>query len=163
VELPDEDANPIRHPYGDYTHWSPDGRYKFEWTPYTPAIKAWENAERRLRNALGHLHDARQLPGFALNGLQGEHDRMLGALKEISEDTEVSVRESGAVLEVLRAAHRDYAAANEVSLEEYRRLMGMVDLVGTGQLEADWKRSQDEAASEADRDRTIFPFDGKKD
>ena len=78
--IPDEDLNPHRHAYGDYTHPSRDLRYRFEWTPFTPAIRAWQNAGRHLDSAVRNLAEARRLPGLALNGLADDHVQMMAAL-----------------------------------------------------------------------------------
>jgi hypothetical protein len=76
--FPDEE----KYKYGDYTHTSRDGRFKFEWTPFTPAVVAWGNAAGHLRRAHWHLTEAKKLNSFALNGLGGEHDRYRESLEE---------------------------------------------------------------------------------
>jgi hypothetical protein len=158
ARIPHEDLYP-RHQYGDYTHTSPGGGYRFEWTPYTPAIVAWQKAEFRIRSVLANLRAARQLPGFALNGLQGEHQRMMTALDKFIEDGETSRREALNVIRVLEEAHRDYAAANEASYEEYQRVMALIDGVIGDQTDRRWRQEYHEGQSEGRRDRDIFPYD----
>jgi hypothetical protein len=157
--LPEDDRNPHRHAYGDYTHDSANGRYRFEWTPFRPAIEAWENAERYLKAAIDNLVDAQQLPGFALNGLSDEHAHMMGALKVLVEDAQACHGEAIKVVKVLDVANTDYANANEASLEQYQQLMGMVDLVRTGQTMVNADREATEIAADQKSDKDIGPFD----
>src|SRR5690242_16927842 len=105
--IPDEDVNPYRHPYGDYTHYSKNLAYRFEWTPFTPAIVAWRNAESYLKTALDNLAEAQKLPGFALNGLAEEHLQMMSTLKVLAEDLQASHTEAGKVVQVLEVANTD--------------------------------------------------------
>jgi hypothetical protein len=160
--IPEEDLNPHRHAYGDYTHYNQGFTYRFEWTPFTPAIQAWQNAEYYLKAALDNLADAQKLPGFALNGLADEHVQMMAVLKVLAEDTQACHVEAGKVVKVLEVANTDYANSNEASLAEYQKLMGVIDGVRTTQ--GGTRRGQDttEAGAEAQRDKDIFPFDGKK-
>lgn len=160
--LPEEDVNPYRHAYGDYTHYNPSLTYRFEWTPFTPAIQAWQNAEYYLKAALEDLADAQKLPGFALNGLADEHVQMMATLKVLAEDTQACHTEAGKVVKVLEVANTDYAHSNEASLAEYQKLIGVIDGVRSSQ--GSTRRSQDatEQSAESQRDKDIFPFDGTR-
>jgi hypothetical protein len=160
--IPEEDLNPYRHAYGDYTHYNGNLTYRFEWTPFTPAIRAWQNAENYLKAALGDLADAQKLTGFALNGLADEHVQMMATLKVLAEDTQACHTEAGKVVKVLEVANTDYANSNEASLEEYKKLMAAID--GTRTTQGTTRRTQDttEQGQEAQRDKDIFPFDGTR-
>lgn len=160
--IPEEDLNPYRHAYGDYTHLSPNLKYRFEWTPFTPAIKAWENAEYHLKQALADLAEAQKLPGFALNGLADEHVQMMGTLKVLAEDAQACQVEAGKVTQALQVANTDYANANEASLQDYRSLMAAVDGVRANQTGRHRGGDDTERRTEEQRDREVFPFDGKK-
>jgi hypothetical protein len=149
------------HPYGDFTHTT-SGGYKFEWTPFTPAIVAWQNAERYLKSAIGHLAEAQKLPGFALNGLADEHAQMIQTLKVLAEDAQTCQTEAAKVVKVLEAANTDYANANEASKAEYESLMATIDLSRMGRGEANAWDDLREMQAEEKRDQEIFPFDGKK-
>jgi hypothetical protein len=157
--LSEDDANPYRHAYGDYTHDSPNGRYHFEWTPFRPAIESWGNAEHYLKKAIEDLAEARKLPGFGLNGLGDEHQHMMGALEVLmgdAQDTQVAV---GRLVQAMQVANDDYARANEASLAQYQQLMGIVDLVRQGQTFTRADRDAVEIADERKLDQDIRPFD----
>jgi hypothetical protein len=160
--IPYEDLVPYRHAYGNYTHPSPNLRYRFEWTPFTPAIVAWQNAEHHLKAALANLADAQKLPGFALNGLADEHVRMMQTLKVLAEDAQACHAEAGKVVKVLEVANTDYANANEASLADYQALVKVID--GTRGTQGSRHRGEDqtEQGQEQQRDKDIFPFSGKK-
>jgi hypothetical protein len=160
--IPEEDLNPYRHAYGDYTHYSGNLKYRFEWTPFTPAIQAWQNAEYYLKSALENLAEAQKLPGFALNGLADEHVQMMGTLKVLAEDAQACHVEAGKVVKVLEVANTDYANANEASLQEYLALTGKIDGVRSGQGTRHKTADDTEAGAEQKRDHEVFPFDGKK-
>jgi hypothetical protein len=127
--IPDEDLFPYRHPYGDYTGQRPG--YEFEWSPITPAIIAWQKAERALQAAVGDLAEARKSQGFGLNGLAGQHALMLQSLQEFIEELTLTVQAARETVKVLEVAHRDYTAANDASLEEYLALTRLLDGVRT--------------------------------
>jgi hypothetical protein len=130
-DIPEEDLYP-HHRYGNYTHTSAGG-YAFEWTPFRPAIVAWENAERYLRSAVKNLRTARELTGFALNGLDDEYARMITCLEEYATQAETTRSEAAKVVGVLEIADKEYAAANEDSAEQYLALMKRIDEVTAGQ------------------------------
>jgi hypothetical protein len=159
--LPEEDRNPYRHAYGDYTHRSANGAYTFEWTPFTPAVKAWENARACLEQAVKDLAEARRLPGFGLNGLTDEHAELIGVLTVLIEDTEACHKEASTLVEVLRTANTEYARANEASREQYQALTKVIDRIAVLQRST-------RAVSET-RQNTLDtvqnwgpPFDGKE-
>jgi hypothetical protein len=160
--IPEEDLNPYRHAYGDYTHYSPNLQYRFEWTPFTPAIRAWQNAEQYLKTALDNLADARKLPGFALNGLADEHAQMMQTLGVLAEDAGACHVEAGKVVKVLEVANTDYANASEASLAEYQALVAVIDQARAGRGLVRTGEDRTEARGEQQRDHDIFPFDGKK-
>jgi hypothetical protein len=146
--LPEDDFNPYRHRYGDYTHLSRNGQYRFEWTPFTPAITAWQNAAYYLQQALADLADAQKSQGFALNGLAQQHEKMVASIKQFAKELELSHTEAGKVVKVLENAHKDYSAANEASLEQYQSLMRLIDGVTTGQTTAHKKADGDEKSGD---------------
>jgi hypothetical protein len=160
--IPEEDLNPHRHAYGDYTHYSSNMKYRFEWTPFTPAIEAWENAEYYLRTALQNLADAQKLPGFALNGLAGEHEKMMSTLKVLADDAQACHVEAGKVVKVLEVANTDYANANEASLQDYQNLTALIDNARRGRAAVRTGENNTEQLAEDKRDKEIFPFDGKR-
>jgi hypothetical protein len=162
-EIPEEDRIPYRHEYGNYTHRSADGRYRFEWTPFRPAIEAWENAERHLQKALQDMAEARKLPGFGLNGLGDEHQHMMGALKVLADHLQDSHGAVKRLVQAMEVANNDYAASNEASLELYKQVTGTVDLVREGQTYVRADTIAAEMAEDRRLDQEIFPFDGKKD
>jgi hypothetical protein len=157
--IPEDDLIPYRHAYGNYTHTSANGKYKFEWTPFTPAIEAWRKARYHFMGALDHLVEAQKLPGFALNGLADHHLKMMEDLKVITEDTAASRDEAAKIAAVLEVANRDYALANEASLEQYQSLMGMIDNVNAGQTGVQNVQDSFEHDADAQQDQTIHPFD----
>jgi hypothetical protein len=87
---------------------------------------------------------------------------MMGTLKVLAEDAQACHVEAGKVVKVLEVANTDYANANEASLQEYRSLTGMIDLVRTGQAGVHGYEDITEKSAEDQRDKDIFPFDGKK-
>jgi hypothetical protein len=148
ARIPDEDLYPYRHPYGDYTGQRPG--YEFEWSPITPAIIAWQKAERELRAAIGDLNMAGQSKGFGLNGLAGLHALMMKSFEEFIEQLDYGVEAAGETVKVLEVAHRDYTASNDASLDEYLALTRMLDGVS-----AEYGRQQsaaDDAERQADAD-----------
>ena len=118
---------PFRDAYGEYNQVSADGKYYFEWTPFTPAIRAWERAERHLRNAHDRLVEARKLEGFAIPGLEHDGEHFKGQLKMLIDDVAESTREARHVVQVLGVANSDYARANDASYEEYQSLRDVID------------------------------------
>jgi hypothetical protein len=124
VDLPNV---PFRDAYGDYNQVSADGKYWFEWTPFTPAIRAWERADRHLRNARDRLADARKIEGFAIPGLEHDCEHFKGQIKVLTEDVDEAVREAGKVIRVLDTANTDYANAHDASYAEYQRLRTVID------------------------------------
>jgi hypothetical protein len=145
VYLPEDDLNPYRNRYGDFTHLSRNGKYTFEWTPFLPAIEAWKNVRDHLQRALGDMAEAQGSEGFALNGLASRHAKMMGSLGEFTKEVQVSLEEAGGVIEVLEVAHRDYAAANEASLQQYQALMAITD--GTTRTNTTQQASLDDVES----------------
>jgi hypothetical protein len=123
----DASAPPVTDHYGDYNRRSADGNYYFEWTPFTPAIRAWESAHRHLRNARDRLVDARKISGFAIPGLEHDCEQFKGQLKELTEDVDEATREARTVVQVLDAANTDYANARDSSYDEYQRLSNVID------------------------------------
>jgi hypothetical protein len=156
--FPDEE----KYKYGDYTHTSRDGRFKFEWTPFTPAVVAWGNAAGHLRRAHWHLTEAKKLNSFALNGLGGEHDRYRESLEEYIAHTLESAEEADRVEQLLEVANKEYAATAEASAEEYSNIRKTIDLVTTGQSGVRNVEDTTEAATEKQKDVDAgFPFDGR--
>jgi hypothetical protein len=128
MAIPDEDRNPHRHPYGDYNRVSADGKYYFEWTPFTPAIVAWRNAAKHLHNARDRLVDAGKLRGFGFASLRQQHAEFLAALRALADEVDEAAREAEQrVVPALDAANAQYAAAADVSLQDYNALMSVVD------------------------------------
>jgi len=162
VGIPDEDRIPYRHSYGNFTHYSGNGQYRFEWTPITPAIDAWRRAEASLKRALDRLADAQKLPGFALNGLSEEHAQMIATLKVLAQDTQVCHAEAGKVVQVLEVANTDYANAHEASLEEYKALTHLIDVGKGGRQRVRDFQDDRERGEDAQRDKDVFPFDGER-
>jgi hypothetical protein len=126
--IPDDERLPPDHrsAYGDFSHISGDGKYWFEWTPFTPAIVAWQNAERLLRSAAGHLREATQLQGFAIAGMDEEYHRMIESLKVFADDTNDTAKEAGNVAKALDNANASYAAANDASAVEYAKVVAAI-------------------------------------
>jgi hypothetical protein len=120
---------PFPDAYGDYNRVSADGKYYFEWTPFTPAIRAWERAQRHLRNARDRLVDARKIKGFAIPGLEHDCEYFKGQLKVLIDDVDEAVREAATVVQVLDVANTDYAVAHDASYDEYQRLRDVIDEV----------------------------------
>jgi hypothetical protein len=127
VEPADGPEQGPTHPYGDFTRMSADGKYWFEWTPFTPAIRAWRNAERNLRTAHDRLVDANVIYGFAIPGLEPKFHQFKRALKVLTEHVEEAIGEARTVVQVLDAANVSYANANDASRAEYQRVMAVVD------------------------------------
>jgi hypothetical protein len=123
----DDRSPPVKDAYGDYNRVSADGKYWFEWTPFTPAIAAWRTAERYLDSARDHLADSQKITGFAIPGLEADHREFVEKIKVITKDVDASAREAGRVLKVLDAANTDYAHAHDASYDEYRRLQAVID------------------------------------
>jgi hypothetical protein len=158
--IPDEDRVPYRHSYGNYTHLSGNLQYRFEWTPFTPAIVAWQRAESSLKSALDHLVEAQKLDGLGLNGLASEHERLIGSLKVLADDTHESHVEAGKVVDALQVANTDYAASAESSLAEYQALMKAIDGTTSRQRGDHTTWDNAERASESQRDKDIYPYEG---
>ncbi len=118
---------PFRDAYGDYNLESADGKYYFEWTPFTPAIRAWERAQRHLRNARDWLVEARKIEGFAIPGLEQDCEQFRGQLMALIDEVDVERREAGTMVEVLNTANTDYATAHDASYDEYQRLRDVID------------------------------------
>jgi hypothetical protein len=118
---------PFRDAYGDYNLESADGKYYFEWTPFTPAIRAWERAQRHLRNARDRLVDARTIQGFAIPGLEHDCEHFKGQLTALIDEVDLAGREAGTVVEALNTANTDYATAHDASYDEYQRLRDVID------------------------------------
>jgi hypothetical protein len=114
-----------RHLYGNFTR--KEGGYWFEWTPFTPAVLAWQSAERYLRTAVAELHNAREIYGFAIPGLETEFDQYKQAVKVLAEYVEDRRREARTVTRALDLANTTYAKAHDASAAEYRRVMGIVN------------------------------------
>jgi hypothetical protein len=136
VGIPEEDRDPDPHPYGSYNPVSADGKYFFEWTPFTPAIVAWRNAESHLRRARDKLVDARKITGFAIPGLEAEHRTYIETLEVLTEDVDRAAKDAETVAKVLDATNASYAAAADASRQEYELLRSVVDgvLVSQGRL-----------------------------
>jgi hypothetical protein len=117
------------HPYGDFDARSHDGRYRFEWTPFTPAVVAWRRAAGFMRTAHEHLADASTLEGFGIRGMEAEHNRYAEGIEVLLEDLGVEVVDAELIVSGLDTANRNYAAANEASHDAYRQVMGTVDAV----------------------------------
>jgi hypothetical protein len=118
---------PFRDAYGDYNLESADGKYYFEWTPFTPAIRAWERAQRHLRNARDLLIEARKIKGFAIPGLEHDCEHFKGQLTGLIDEVDGSRREADTVVQVLNTANTDYATAHDASYDEYRHLRDVID------------------------------------
>jgi hypothetical protein len=127
AEPPNLPNIPFRDGYGDYNLETADGKYYFEWTPFTPAIKAWERAHRHLRNARDRLVDARKIKGFAIPGLEHDCEQFKGAMERLIDDVDESTREAANVVHVLNVANTDYANAHDASKKEYQRLRDVID------------------------------------
>jgi hypothetical protein len=125
--MPEDASAPPADHYGEYNRRSADGKYYFEWTPFTPAIRAWDRAHRHLRNARDRLVDAGKITGFAIPGLEHECEFFKGQLKELTEDVDGATREARTVVKVLDAANTDYANAHDASFDEYMRLNTVID------------------------------------
>jgi hypothetical protein len=123
----DDRSPPVNDAYGDYNVRSSDGNYYFEWTPFTPAIRAWESAQRYLRSARDRLVDAGKIEGFAIPGLDADYREFAEKLEVITRDVDAATREARTVVQVLDAANTDYANANDASYEEYERLRDVID------------------------------------
>jgi hypothetical protein len=123
----DDRSAPVADAYGDYNRLSADGKYWFEWTPFTPAIRAWQTAERYLRSARDHLVDAKAITGFAIPGLEADFREFEAKLKVLTGDVHRATSEAGSVVRVLGTANTDYANAHDASYDEYRRLKGVID------------------------------------
>jgi hypothetical protein len=135
MPIPEEDRRTDPHPYGDYRRVSADGRYWFEWTPFTPAITAWRNAERQLRAARGHLAEAGRLTGFAIVGLDEPFAQYAAAVEVFTEHVEDAVNEAAeVVIPVLEVANITYGRTADASREQYEHARAVVDgaLVGQG-------------------------------
>ncbi len=115
------------HPYGDFDGRSADGKYRFEWTPFTPAIVAWRRAADNLRSARDYLADAGKLEGFAISGLETQHQRFAEGLKQIVTDLSAEVTDAELIVKGLDTANTNYAAADDASYDSYRELMAEVD------------------------------------
>jgi hypothetical protein len=113
--------------YGNYSHQSRDGTYWFEWTPFTPAVRAWQSAERYLRTARDALVEAQQIYGFAIPGLEAEYREFKEVLKILTRHVDERAREAWRVTEALDAANTSYAKVNEASPKEYKKLVGVID------------------------------------
>jgi hypothetical protein len=125
---PVDDRSPApSHPYGDYNRLSADGSYYFEWTSFTPAIRAWEKAARHLRNARDKVGEARKVTGFAIPGLEHECEHFKGRLKVHADDLDDAAREAQRVVQILEVANTDYANARDESLADYEAMMRVVD------------------------------------
>jgi hypothetical protein len=125
--IPEDDRNPDPHAYGAYNPVSADGKYFFEWTPFTPAIVAWRNAENHLRRAQDKLVDARKIKGFAIPGLEAEHRTYVKTVEVLAEDVDRAAKDANTVAQVLDAANTSYAAAADASRQEYELLRSVVD------------------------------------
>jgi hypothetical protein len=123
----DATGQPVTDAYGDYNRVSADGKYWFEWTPFTPAVRAWESAERHLRNARDWLVEARKIQGFAIPGLEHDCEHFKGQLRVLTEDVDDAAKESRKVVQVLHVANTDYADAHDASYDEYQRLRTVID------------------------------------
>jgi hypothetical protein len=128
MAIPDEDRNPHHHRYGDYNRLSGNGRYQFEWTPFTPAIIAWRNADYYLRSARDKLAEASTISGFAIAGLEADHARFVESMKVLAADVDESSREAVKVADALEAANASYSNAADASLVEYQRLCAVIDM-----------------------------------
>ena len=125
-------AEPIpvgQHPYGDFTGSSAHGlgSYQFEWTPFTPAIVAWRNAERFLRSARDRLTDASTIDGFAIPGLEGDHARFVEVMKVFATDVDETATVAARIADELDRANTEYAASYAASRAEYDQLRAAVD------------------------------------
>jgi hypothetical protein len=118
---------PFRDAYGDYNLETADGKYYFEWTPFTPAIKAWERAHRHLQNARDRLVDARKIKGFAIPGLEQDYEDFKAQLTGLIDKVDEAWWEARMVLVVLNVANTDYATVHDASHDEYQRLRDVID------------------------------------
>ena len=115
----------LRHLYGNFTRR--EGEYWFEWTPFTPAVLAWQSAERYLQRALDDLHNAQQIYGFALPGLETEFDQFKKAVQALTRHVEDRRRAARSVTSALDAANTSYARVHDATAAEYQRVMGIVN------------------------------------
>jgi hypothetical protein len=109
------------------TRCPPTASTTFEWTPFTPAIRAWERAQRHLRNARDLLVEARKIKGFAIPGLEHDCEHFKGQLKVLIDDVDEATWEARTVVQVLDVANTDYARAHDASRDEYQRLRDVID------------------------------------
>ena len=108
----------VHHLYGDRSSTSRNGEYHFEWTPFTPAVLAWQSAERYLTQARNHLSEVSDLKSFAIPGLDVEFREFKAVLEVLIGDVEARAGEAKRVHQALDAANAEYAKANEFSHEE---------------------------------------------
>jgi hypothetical protein len=127
ADVPNVPNIPFRDAYGDYNLETADGKYYFEWTPFTPAIRAWERAQRNLRNARDRLLDARKIKGFAIPGMEQDCEDFKAQLTALIEKVDTSRREADTVVEALNTANTDYATAHDASYDAYQRLRDVID------------------------------------
>lgn len=129
-----DENNPLQyvhHLYGDRGHASRNGEYWFTWTPFTPAVIAWQSAERYLNEARDQLIQARKLRSFAIPGLDVEFAEFSAVLEVLIEDVDARAREANRVHRALDVANANYARVNRFSHDEfenlYKQVMGHVD------------------------------------
>jgi hypothetical protein len=122
------DPKNLDHVYGNFHQKR--GGYWFEWTPFTPAVVAWQGAERYLQHALDELNKAQgdqDIFGFAIPGLEYVFAKYKKAVKDLAELVENRRREAGGVARALDAANTSYAKAHNASATEYHRIMDIVN------------------------------------
>jgi hypothetical protein len=113
------------HPYGDFTHQQ--GGYWFEWTPFTPAVIAWRNAQRYLNRAQQRLLDARKLEGFVIRELEPDYDAYMEKVELLAQDVGKAAREAEHIAEALDVANVSYANVHDASRAEYEKVKRAID------------------------------------
>ena len=126
AEPPNVPNIPFRDAYGDYNLETADGKYYFEWTPFTPAIRAWDAP-----NGTCSTH----VTGWPTRARsKASRSRSRARLRAIQRPDEAAHRRRGRgdpggreVVQVLETANTDYATAHDASYEEYQRLRDVID------------------------------------
>jgi len=112
-------------PYGEFTHQR--GGYWFEWTPFTPAVVAWRNAERFLNQARQRLLDARDVKGFVIRELKPDYAEYIKETEALAEDVGKAVREAGLIAKALEVANVSYANAHDASRAEFDAVKRVIE------------------------------------
>jgi hypothetical protein len=113
------------HPYGDFTR--EQGGYWFEWTPFTPAVIAWRNAQRYLNRAQQRLLDARDLKGFVIRELKPDYHAYMEKVEVLAQDVGKAAREAEHIAKALEVANVSYANVHDASRAEYEKVKRAID------------------------------------